>query len=75
MIFLLSVSTSIFPLKFSYLLWALAVDRAGGSEFDTQNGFTALTRAVHWGHADCVRLLIDAGADKEARDNVNIVAI
>jgi hypothetical protein len=21
-----------------------------------------------WGHADCVRLLLDAGADKEAKD-------
>ncbi len=26
--------------------------------------------AVRWGRADCVRLLIDAGADKEAKNNV-----
>jgi hypothetical protein len=26
------------------------------------------------GHADCVRLLIDAGADKEAKSNVRHIA-
>jgi hypothetical protein len=29
-------------------------------------------RAADNGHADCVRLLIDAGADKDAKDNVRV---
>ncbi len=36
----------------------------------SQDEDTALMHAVRWGHADCVRLLLDAGADKEAQDNV-----
>jgi ankyrin repeat protein len=39
-------------------------------EFDLQSGRTALIIAVMHGHADCVRLLIDAGADKDAKDMV-----
>lgn len=35
-----------------------------------QNGCTALTLAVLKGHADCVRVLVEAGADKDATDNV-----
>ena len=31
---------------------------------------TALTDASHNGHADCVRLLLEAGADKEVKSNV-----
>jgi ankyrin repeat protein len=31
---------------------------------------TALTDAAHNGHADCVRLLVEAGADKEVKSNV-----
>jgi ankyrin repeat protein len=42
----------------------------GGDESDSQGGFTALMFAASSGHADCVRLLIDAGADKEIRNNV-----
>ncbi len=37
-----------------------------------QNGYTALIEAAHKGHADCVRLLIDAGADKDAKDEVRV---
>ncbi len=37
---------------------------------DSQSGDTALFSAAECGHADCVRLLIDAGADKEAKDKV-----
>ncbi len=33
-------------------------------------GSTALMTAAEKGHADCVRLLVDVGADKEAKDNV-----
>ena len=35
-----------------------------------QYGGTALIGAARFGHADCARLLLDAGADKEAKDNV-----
>ena len=36
-----------------------------------QNGSTALIGAAADGHADCARLLLDAGADKNATDNVS----
>ncbi len=39
-------------------------------ESDSQFGSTALIYAAACGHADCVRLLIDAGADKEATADV-----
>ena len=35
-----------------------------------QNGKTALILAATYGHADCARLLLDAGADKDAKCNV-----
>ena len=35
-----------------------------------QGGHTALMEAARHGHADCARLLLDAGADKEAKDCV-----
>ena len=35
-----------------------------------QNGVTALIYAGYKGHADCALLLLDAGADKEAKSNV-----
>jgi hypothetical protein len=35
-----------------------------------QEGRTALVWAAHCGHADCARLLLDAGADKNAKDEV-----
>ena len=38
--------------------------------FYIQNGDTALTAAAKNGHTDCVRLLLDGGADKEAKNNV-----
>jgi hypothetical protein len=41
-----------------------------GGESDSQSGNTALMWAADRGHADCARLLIDAGADKEAKDDV-----
>ena len=43
-----------------------------GGESDSQLGFTALIRAAECGHVDCVRLLIDAGADKEAKNEVRM---
>ncbi len=38
-----------------------------------QTGRTALMNAAWQNRADCARLLIDAGADKEARDKVRVV--
>jgi hypothetical protein len=35
-----------------------------------QDGRTALMRAANSGHKDCVRLLLDAGANKNAKDRV-----
>jgi ankyrin repeat protein len=35
-----------------------------------QDGFTALICAVTDGHADCVRLLLDAGANKKVKNKV-----
>jgi ankyrin repeat protein len=39
-----------------------------------QNGSTALMFAAEKGHVDCVRLLLDAGADKEAKNEVRASA-
>ncbi len=47
----------------------------GWWDCDAQFGNTALIRAAGNSHADCVRLLLDAGADKEAIDNVSVDAI
>jgi ankyrin repeat protein len=38
-----------------------------------QDGRTALMRAAGEGHADCARLLLDAGADKNAKSKVVII--
>jgi hypothetical protein len=35
-----------------------------------QYGYTVLIRAAENGHADCLRMLLDAGADTEAKDEV-----
>ena len=37
---------------------------------NSQSGWTALIRAAENGHADCARLLLDAGADAKVKDNV-----
>jgi ankyrin repeat protein len=42
----------------------------GGVKSDSQNGATALMYAAICGGAECVRLLIDAGANKNATNNV-----
>ena len=36
----------------------------------TQYGRTALMGAAEYGHTDCARLLLDAGADKEVKEHV-----
>ena len=39
------------------------------AEIHAQDGQTALMCAAMEGHADCARLLLDAGADKNAKSN------
>jgi hypothetical protein len=41
----------------------------------SQFRFTALIRAAQAGHADCVRLLLDVGADKDAKEYVRAARI
>jgi hypothetical protein len=41
-----------------------------GGESNSQGGLTALMRAAINVNANCVRLLVDAGADKDATDDV-----
>ncbi len=41
----------------------------------TQSGRTALIFAAQNGHAECVRLLLEVGADKDAVDNVRGVIL
>ena len=42
----------------------------GWNTVHAQDGSTALLLAAWMGHSDCVRLLLDAGADKETTDKV-----
>ncbi len=39
----------------------------------SQYGYTALIRAAKHGRAECVRLLLEAGADKDAMTNVRLI--
>ena len=39
-----------------------------------QNGNTALILAACVSHSDCVRLLLESGADKEATNNVRVLS-
>ncbi len=36
----------------------------------TQEGYTALMSAAFYGQIDCARLLVEGGADMDAKDNV-----
>ena len=45
----------------------------GGGKFDSQFGNTALIFASDKGQPDCARLLIDAGADQNAKAKVFVV--
>ncbi len=40
-----------------------------------QDGYTALICAGWHGHLDCARLLLDAGADKNAMANVRAIRL
>ncbi len=42
---------------------------------DSQEGRTALILAAGWDYANCVRLLLDAGADKEATAYVRVMVL
>ena len=42
------------------------------SIIDSQRGWTALIYATQSGRVDCVRLLLGAGADKDAKDEVRV---
>jgi hypothetical protein len=44
-----------------------------GCESDSQIGYTALMHAAQFGRTDCARLLIDAGADIDDKNNVRVV--
>ncbi len=46
------------------------VDHFLCATFDAQDGETALMYAASRGYVDCARLLMDAGADKDAQCNV-----
>ena len=51
----------------------MTVDRGAAAPGKyAQFGETALSCAAHSGHANCVRLLLDAGANKNTKDNVRI---
>jgi hypothetical protein len=43
--------------------------------YDMQGGYTALIWAAQEGHTDCARLLIDAGADKNAKIDVRVMCL
>jgi hypothetical protein len=59
----------VFAITFGAYTMSAVLFESGG-ESDSQDGYTALICAAQWSHVDCVRLLIDAGADKEANTNV-----
>jgi ankyrin repeat protein len=40
-----------------------------------QRGGTALLRAARDARTDCLRLLVEAGADKNAKDDVRVVPV
>jgi ankyrin repeat protein len=44
-------------------------------QFEPQNGYTALILAAMNGGADCVRLLLERGADKNAACRVRLAAL
>jgi hypothetical protein len=44
----------------------------GGRPQSAQHNKSALISAARNGHADCVRLLLDAGADKEVTEHVRV---
>ncbi len=53
----------------------VCLDCVGGTlgTLTLQDGWTALISAAYKGHADCLRLLLDAGADMNAKNRVRAV--
>jgi hypothetical protein len=51
-------------------IWAAAAAARWAHARTPQVGNTALIRAAEWNRVDCVRLLLDAGADKEDTEEV-----
>jgi hypothetical protein len=56
----------------------LHVRLAGGDELScfidlAQRGMSALIRAASEGHTDCVRMLLEGGADKNIKNNVRVL--
>ena len=39
-----------------------------------QNGWTALMMASRWGHMECVKVLLDWGADVNVQNMVSVVS-
>ena len=68
----MSLCLHVFGLLFCFVVCDLVVNCWRLLTHRTQRGWTALIIAVVYGRADCVRLLIDAGADKDARTKVSI---
>jgi len=59
----------------SFLLFVIALSTCinfAWNHLILQDGAAALMMAADNGHSDCVRMLIDAGADKEAKSKVRI---
>ena len=46
--------------------------RCNWKPFDIQGGYTALIYSAMYGHSECVRLLVESGANKEAKTDVRI---
>ena len=46
--------------------------RTRGVSVDSQDGNTALHYAAAYGHLEVAKLLLDAGSDKDAKDNVRL---
>ena len=62
----------------SALLLILACMACGGAVIlhlmpNTQKGSTALIVAAERGHTECARLLVEGGADKDAKNNVRVL--
>ncbi len=65
-------SVRISPISSFFFFNLLVCDVSCVGKSDSQHGSTALLYAVASGHVDCVRLLMDAGADKEAKTSVRV---
>ena len=58
---------------FTHLHQCLMEDFKSIFSCSAQFAWTAVIRAAANGHFDCLRMLVDAGADKEAKTNVRAI--